>query len=381
MAKQYTDDELFTMSDEEFEQVLAEDASGVDEFIDDSTDTEQPDGVQDSDNNADYETDITDDSDSRSTDDIEDNPAEEGSDVSEDHPTETETDDVDEQTEESTDINEETTAAENTKSDKKVFRANGVDYEFTPEEIMEKFPIVFAQAMDYTKKTQRIKPYSKTIDAIEQAGLTHDDINLAIDVLKGDKDALTEVLKRTGVDALDLDPDNSKYTPNDYGRDEHTQALEETIKQISLDPEYSVTQRVLTQDWDETSFNTVTQDPNMLRGLHIDVKTGTYAKLLPVAEKLKVYDNGRKPFIEYYKEAASKVLNNTAKDVHVNTTQKAPVQRTAVVNKSKAQARIKAAPTRKAVTNSNNSSNNGFDYINGSDEEFEKWYNNIRKNS
>jgi chemotaxis protein histidine kinase CheA len=76
------------------------------------------------------------------------------------------------------------------------FKANGKDYDFSTDEIVDQFPKIFGQAMDYTKKMQAIKPWRKTIDAIEGAKLNHDDINLMIDVLKGDKTAITEVLKR-----------------------------------------------------------------------------------------------------------------------------------------------------------------------------------------
>ena len=73
------------------------------------------------------------------------------------------------------------------------FKANGKEYSFTPEEMMEQFPKIFGQAMDYTKKTQALKPWRKTIDAIESARLGHDDINLMIDVFKGDKNAIAEL--------------------------------------------------------------------------------------------------------------------------------------------------------------------------------------------
>ena len=76
------------------------------------------------------------------------------------------------------------------------FKANGKEYEFTEDEIKAQFPKIFGQAMDYTKKMQAIKPWRKTIDAIEQAKLGHDDINLMIDVLKGDKGAIAEVLRK-----------------------------------------------------------------------------------------------------------------------------------------------------------------------------------------
>jgi len=109
-------------------------------------------------------------------------------------------------------------------------KANGLEYEFTPEEVLEKFPMVFGQSMNYTKKMQYMKPRMKTIDALDEAGLTHDDVNLMIDVLKGDKGAIDEVLKRTGVDTLDLGLEDSNYEPKDYGRDENALDLKNVVE-------------------------------------------------------------------------------------------------------------------------------------------------------
>jgi lipopolysaccharide export system protein LptC len=93
------------------------------------------------------------------------------------------------------------------------FKANGREYEFSDEEVREQFPKIFGQAMDYTKKMQALKPWRQSIDALESNGLSHEDVNLMIDVLKGDKDAVAAVLKRTGVDALELDVEQSRYVP------------------------------------------------------------------------------------------------------------------------------------------------------------------------
>jgi hypothetical protein len=152
----------------------------------------------------------------------------------------------------------------------------------------EMFPKIFGQAIDYTKKTQAIKPWRKTIDAIEQAKLNHDDINLAIDVLRGDKNAIAEIIKRNGIDTLDLDTENSKYIPKDYGRDDTTLEIKDVVERISADREYETTHRILSKEWDENSFKELTKTPELIEALHVDVKTGMYAKVQPIAEKYKV---------------------------------------------------------------------------------------------
>lgn len=269
------------------------------------------------------------------------------------------------------------------------FKANGKEYSFTPEEMMEQFPKIFGQAMDYTKKTQALKPWRKTIDAIESARLGHDDINLMIDVFKGDKNAIAELIKRTGVDALDLDTENSKYVPKDYGRDDTALAIRDIVDEISVDKEYETTHRILSKEWDERSFSELTKDPELIRLLHIDVKSGMYDKVQPIAEKMKVFDRGRQSDLDYYKAAAQEYfraeaetqrrakaiedqrlareakLARQAEIERVKATQikQAAVREQAVVRKAAAPVKSNAG-TKKTVT----------DYLDESEEAYDEWY-------
>ena len=269
------------------------------------------------------------------------------------------------------------------------FKANGKEYSFTPEEMMEQFPKIFGQAMDYTKKTQALKPWRKTIDAIESARLGHDDINLMIDVFKGDKNAISELIKRTGVDTLDLDTENSKYVPKDYGRDDTALAIKDIVDEISADKEYETTHRILSKEWDEKSFGELTKDPELIRLLHVDVKSGMYDKVQPIAEKMKVFDRGRQSDLDYYKAAAQEYfkaeaeterrakaiedqrlareakLARQAEIERVKATQikQAAVREQAVVRKAAAPVKSNAG-TKKTVT----------DYLDESEEAYDEWY-------
>lgn len=268
------------------------------------------------------------------------------------------------------------------------FRANGKDYEFSSEEIVDQFPKIFGQAMDYTKKMQTIKPWRKTIDAIEGAELNHDDVSLMIDVLKGDKDAITEVLKRTGTDTLELDTETeSKYVAKDYGRDDSALAIKDIVDDISQDVEYATTHNVLSKQWDESSWNVMAQNPEMIRLLHTDVKSGMYDTLQPLAEKLKVYDGAKKSDLDYYKEAAQQHFAQTAEQeayeermaekqakreaAEAEKARLAEVKAKSQKRTATKQASVKrkaAAPTKSAA------SRDVIDYLDDSDEAFDDWY-------
>lgn len=264
------------------------------------------------------------------------------------------------------------------------FKANGKEYEITDDEMKSQFPKIFGQAMDYTKKTQAMKPWRQTIDAIESAKLSHEDVSLMIDVLRGDKQAIAEVIKRTGTDALDIDTENSKYTPKSYGRDETALAIKDVIDEISADKEYDITHKILSKEWDDKSFAEFTKDPDLIRQLHVDVKSGMYIQVQPIAEKLKVFDRGRKTDLDYYLQAAGELdaekqrqaaienqrvqvaakADRQAEIERVKATQQAREKTTEKVDARKAAAPVKAVSGTKKV----------MDYLDDSDEAFEEWY-------
>lgn len=264
------------------------------------------------------------------------------------------------------------------------FKANGKEYEMTDDEMKSQFPKIFGQAMDYTKKTQAMKPWRQTIDAIESAKLSHEDVSLMIDVLRGDKQAIAEVIKRTGTDALDIDTENSKYIPKSYGRDETALAIKDVIDEISADKEYDITHKILSKEWDDKSFAEFTKDPDLIRQLHVDVKSGMYNQVQPIAEKLKVFDRGRKTDLDYYLQAAGELdaekqrqaaienqrvqvaakADRQAEIERVKATQQAREKTTEKVDARKAAAPVKAVSGTKKV----------MDYLDDSDEAFEEWY-------
>lgn len=383
-----TDDKLYSLSDEELERAFLdakenEQYSDVDEPVTESTDTyeeedieimEQPDEIdEDSVDEGATDDEVT--TETEST-EVTAQPDEEVA---------TEDEDPIEEEKSEEDINDEIAQKE---QQELVFKANGREFKFTQDEMLEQFPKIFGQAMDYTKKTQAMKPWRKTIDAIEQAKLGHEDINLMIDVMKGNKEAIAEVMKRTGVDSLEIDTENSKYTPNDYGRDDKALAIKDIVEEISADKEYEITHRVLSKEWDEKSFREMTENPDLIRLLHVDVKTGMFDKVQPIADKIKVFDRGSKTDLEYYRLASIELAQQQqeanrvayeaerqkqeraarlAKQVEIDRVKKTQERQKEVA--VKAVERKAATPTTRKVPTSK-----VVDYLDNSDEAFEEWY-------
>lgn len=406
MQMSYTaDDNLWDMSDEEleaaFKEAKAAKASPDMYMEQENSSTSDVEDEQDIDENSNDEVEFDDneieDGPEQSDEDSDHDASDEESDEvdSEEDTEETDEDTPDEETEEEKAV----AADENTKEEPEAqqtqtlkFKANGQEYEFTDKEIVDQFPRVFGQAMDYTKKLQAIKPWRKTIDAIEQAKLGHDDINLMIDALSGNKDAMVQILKRTGVDALDLDLENSNYVPQDYGRDETVLAIKDIVDTISQDKEFAITENILSKQWDEASWNEMVRDPEMIRLLHLDVKSGMYDTIAPIMNKLKVYDGGKKSDLDYYMLAANQYsleLDRKQKEQAIIQKQQQEADRLAKeaeankqriekarANEVKRTATKQVSAKRKAAapTKVRSTINTVVDYLDDSDEAFEEWY-------
>ena len=189
-------------------------------------------------------------------------------------------------------------------------RANGIDYTFSNKEKLEMFDKIFPQAADYTKKMQAIKPFRKRIDYMEQVNMTDSEFNFLMDLSKGDKAAITELIKRTGVDALELDTENNNYVAKNYGRDDIELDIKEVVSVIKDDKEYTTTYNVLNSQWDDTSRAEFLKEPKKIAQLHQDVKDGLFDIINPMAQKLKVYDGNTKSDLDYYGIAADQYFAN-----------------------------------------------------------------------
>ena len=401
MSNNLTEDQLFDLSDEELESAVAdintqeEDSTDIDE-MDDSTDVPT---TEDESKDIDLEQPNTDSDDDTPTEETEKEEVTKESE-SEKEFIDEETLEEEEQPEETKPETEEPVEKADVKLDsfmdtKSKVKANGKEYEFSNKEKLENFDKIYAQAMDYTKKTQAIKPWRQTIDALQTAELGHEDVSLMIDVLSGDKDAIAQVLKRTGVDTLDLDLEQGEYTPKNYGRDSTALDVKEVIDSISSDKEYETTSRILSNDWDEASFTKMTSNPSLIEGLHTDVKSGLFDTIQPMAEKLKVLDgvSSTKSDLEYYMQAANQynlgkvrteaLAEATAKEEALakqaseeadKVTEVKAKQAKATKTKKSAEKRKAAAP---ATTNAGTNTK-VMDYLDASDDDFDEWYKKVQ---
>lgn len=276
---------------------------------------------------------------------------------------ETETEDEAEESEES----DEPEAPEQ-KPEMYKIKASDMELDLTLDELKA----LASKGIDYTKKTQTLAPWRKAISAMQEQGIGEQDINLMIDVLKGDKDAIAEVLKRTKVDPLELDTDKVEYIPKSYGKDETQLAIQDVVEEISRDKEYEITAKVVDEVWDSASRAQMAQNPALIRGLHEEIKMGRYEIVAPIAMKMKTMDMVRggqvMSDLEYYQTAVDQYL------------QSAQQQQAVQKEQGKQQDTQQRSAARKAATTTKRMSGGKtvVDYLDDNDEEFETWLKNVK---
>lgn len=271
---------------------------------------------------------------------------------------------------------EETPKEPMTAAEKRKFKANGQEFEFTQAEMLEQFESVFGKAMDYTQKMQKISPYRKMISALESEDITQDQLNLAIDALKGDKNALQQILKTNEIDTFDL-PDEDEmqsYVPRDYGKNDTQLAIEDITSRIEGDQEYAITVDVVDRQWDASSRQKFASNPEMILGLHNDIKSGVFDQVMPQAMKMKVLDGNTKSDLEYYILAGEQLQPqiSTQSKQTVDQLNKPTQDAAAKFEKASSEATQKRAA---ASTGTRADRKGVIDYLDDdNDEKFDAWY-------
>ena len=241
-------------------------------------------------------------------------------------------------------------------------KANGKEFEMTLDELKQ----TASKGMDYLKKTTALKPYRTMIAAMEENKVSPEDINLLIDLKKGNKEAIAKLIKENEVDVYDL-PEANDYKPQEYRQSETALDMKEVLNTISKDTEFSRTSEIYAAFDDQTKAF-LNEDPSRIVGLHNDVKTGVFDKVLPLAEKKAMIDGYNAPFLQYYVQAGQEILNANNRPIQTEQKQYVPPENRA--NKIAA-----------GLPSSRGDKKTVIDYLDEeiSDEDFKEWYSKLQR--
>ena len=220
----------------------------------------------------------------------------------------------------------------------------------------------------FTQSMQEIAPYRRTISAMKENGVSEEQVNMLIEAKSGNKDAAAALMQQFGIDPIEVDSEPADgYAPKQYGQNEQQMAIADIQKQIGSDPEFTMTQNVIDQEWDPASRTAMAQDPTKILGLHEDIKTGVYQQVAPQAKKLAVMDGFKRSNLDYYMEAGARYY----------AVQDAENQRVAQGQQAPQHTNSKQKQAAGAPRGNSSKKPDVVDYLNMSDDEYDKMYDNI----
>ena len=244
----------------------------------------------------------------------------------------------------------------------KPFKANGK--EITPKSV-EDIISLMQMGANYTKKMQLMAPMKKVVQSLDNAKIDEQELNFLIDVSKGDKEAIKQLLIKHKIDPLeiDLDGDNTYSPRNNIASDEDVE-FNDTL--MDIHDSLPRIQEILNNTWDDNSKKAILKDPRLMRALHEEVQMGRFDEVQKRLEAEKTFGRYKGVSdVDAYIDLVSKMEQERMK------TKTQPETPTKTESTKRIPDKSKAAPT-KGKTSKSSSSLTAKDLLSMSDDEFNK---------
>lgn len=161
----------------------------------------------------------------------------------------------------------------------KPFKADGKDFTVrSPEDAIR----LMQQGLNYSRRMGEIKPMRQLHRMLQDHGLTDQTkLNHLIDLSKGDKAAITALLKSHKIDPMDLDVEkDSGYQANNYAGNTEDNTFRDALDDTITTPEGQALVTHINQDWDRQSKAKLRENPAILGNLTQMKQNGVYDKVV-----------------------------------------------------------------------------------------------------
>ena len=229
---------------------------------------------------------------------------------------------------------------------------------------------------NYNKKMAALKPNLKLLKLLENNGLLSEEkLSFLIDLDKKNPDAITKLVKDSGLDPLEMDVSKSDYKPNTYTVDDRELELDAVLEKIQDTPTFQKTLDVVSNKWDGPSKQIVAATPQLIEVINSHMQSGVYDLISAEVERERMLGrlNGMSD-IDAYRHVGDAMHNRGAFNTPAKSAAK-PAERQPITPKPKAddaavRAKKLAASTPKAAAPVKNDPD--FNPLALSDEEFAK---------
>jgi len=254
------------------------------------------------------------------------------------------------------------------------FKANGKTMQLDKaEDVIQ----LMSMGANYNQKMRALKPNLKIMKMLDNNNLLDESkLNYLIDLDKKNPDAITKLLKDSGIDPLNVDvEEDSKYkTNNAYTVSDKDVELDTVLEEIQHSTSYQETIDVISNKWDEPSKRIILDDPNIIRDINAHIADGVYAEIMTVVDRERVLGklNGVPDITAYNRVGEHMQANGMFKAQQTTpaaTTNVKPVENSKKIDPKLNKRKLAAGGTKSAPSKKGRSD---FDPLALSDEEFEK---------
>ena len=182
------------------------------------------------------------------------------------------------------------------------FKAAG--REFQVRDVNEAVSLM-QKGVDYTRKQQALKPRLMEMRALEEQGMLGSNLNYAIDLFKGNPQAIAKLIKEKNIDVNQIMPqqttnefgetvtqEQKPYVPNNYSVSPAQYELREVFDDLKANGTYTETMNAIA-DMDDTSKNQFANNPKYLNALSNLISSGLYKTLRGELDHMRIVDDPR----------------------------------------------------------------------------------------
>ncbi len=179
---------------------------------------------------------------------------------------------------------------------------------------------------NYNKKMAALKPNLKLLKLLENNNLLSEEkLSFLIDLDKKNPDAITKLVKDSGLDPLEMDVSKSDYKPNTYTVHDREVELDSVLSDIQDTPTYSKTISVVGTKWDGESKKIIVENPQLIKVINDHMANGVFDLISNEVDRQRALNrlNGVSD-IEAYRLVGDEMHNRGALRPASQPAQKAP---------------------------------------------------------
>lgn len=189
------------------------------------------------------------------------------------------------------------------------FKANGREVKL--ENIDEVIQLM-QKGANYVRKMQAIQPNLRILKMLENNNLLNEEeISRFIDMKKGDKGAISDLIQKSGIDPLDINPEDAvSYKGGNHRVSDAQLNFKAVLDEVDATEHGRAVVEQIHRHFDQASQEEIFAQPTLMQVLTDHKSTGVYDQIAEIVERRKLLGDAavsNLPFIHAYKKVGEEL--------------------------------------------------------------------------